>query len=97
MTRLGNFSNETLAVDAVSAEINLLEKLAARGATLSEGDVKLLVRCNARLSHLILLLAANYAVANNAAAGTRSSPARKRPAKLKKGRQSLMKFHVNSA
>lgn len=101
MTRLGNFSDETLAVDAVSAEIDLLAKLAARGSTLSEGDMKLLVRCNARLSHLIPLLAANNAVANNvvadnAGAGTCSSPARKRPAKLKKGRQSLMKFHVNS-
>jgi hypothetical protein len=96
MTRLGNFSNETLAVDAVSADINPLEKPAARCGTLSEGDMKLLARCNARLSHLIPLLAANNAGANIAAAGTCASPARKRPPKLKKGRRSLMKFHVNS-
>ena len=92
MTQLDSFSEESLAVDAVSAEIDLLEKLAARGRTLCECDMKLLARCNARLSHLIPLLAAN-----NAAAEAHSSHARKPPAKLKKGRLSLMKFHVNSA
>jgi hypothetical protein len=92
MTRFGDFSIEILAVDAVSADIDLLEKLVARGGTLCECDMKSLARCNARLSHLIPLLAAS-----NAAAEAHSSHARKPPAKLKKGRLSLMKFHVNSA
>lgn len=59
MTRLGHFSNETIAVDSMSADVELLEKLAARGNTLCEDDMRLLVRCNARLSDLISLLVAN--------------------------------------
>ena len=59
MTRLGHFSDQTLAVDSVSADVGLLEKLAARGGTLCEDDMRLLVRCNERLSDLIGLLAAN--------------------------------------
>ncbi len=79
MTRLGGFSIESLAVDSVSADIDLLEKLAARGGTLCEYDMKLLARCNARLSQLIPVLAASKATA---ASG--SSPAAKPPAKLKR-------------
>ena len=91
MTQSGNFSEEILAVDAMSADIGLLEKLAARGGTLSEADIDLLARCHVRLEQLVELLAAN-----NAAAGTRSSSDGKGPARLKKGRRSLMKYHVDS-
>ncbi|WP_108883510.1 hypothetical protein [Anderseniella sp. Alg231-50] len=89
MTGLNNFSEETIAVDSVSADLDVLEKLAAGGGTLSEDDFKLLVQCSARLSRLIPLL-----TANNAAAGNRKSPARKRPAKPKTARQSPTKFHL---
>lgn len=89
MTGLNNFSEETLAVDSVSADLDVLEKLVAGGGSLSEDDLKLLVQCNARLSRLIPLL-----TANKAAAGTRNSPARKRSAKPKADRQSPTKFHL---
>ena len=92
MTRLGDFSDETLAVDTVAADIELLEKLAARGGSLSEQDLGLLARCHARLSRLLPMLAANGRNLD-----LRSAPVRKRPVKLKKGRRSLMKHHVNSA
>ncbi len=92
MTRSGDFSDETLAVDSIAADIELLEKLAARGGSLSEYDLGLLARCHARLSRLLPILAANGRDSH-----LRSAPARKRPVKLKKGRRSLMKHHINSA
>ncbi len=92
MTRLGDFSNETLAVDAVADDIDLLEKLAARGGSLSENDLRLLARCHARLSRLLPMLATN-----GAAVIPRATPVRNRPSKLRKDRRSLMKHYVNSA
>ncbi len=59
MTRLGNFSSETLAVDAISADIGLLEKLAARGGVLTDDDLARLARCSARLTRLLPLFFAN--------------------------------------
>ena len=59
MTRLGNFSGETLAVDTISDDISLLEKLAACGGALSEDDLALLARCNDRLTRLLPSLAAS--------------------------------------
>lgn len=92
MTRLGNFSNETLAVDAVAAEIDLLEKLAARGGALSEFDLNLLAQCSARLSRMLPALAANTKTLEH-----RPISSRKRPARLrKKGRSSLKPHPVNS-
>lgn len=70
MTRLGGFSEETLAVDCMSADIDLLARLAARGGTLSEYDIEVLRRCNLRLSQLIPVLSASIA-----ATGPRTSPA----------------------
>jgi len=61
MTRLGSFSEETVAVDCISADIDLLARLAARGGTLSEYDIELLTRCSFRLSQLIPMLSANIA------------------------------------
>ena len=63
MTRLGNFSEETLAVDSISADIDLLARVAGRGGTLSEYDIELLTRCSLRLSQLIPALSANIAAA----------------------------------
>ena len=91
MTRLGDFSSESLAVDAVVADIELLERLARRGGALDEHELQLLARCNERLSHLLAMLAANAA-----SAAPRTKPPVKRPVKLRKGRRSLMKHHVNS-
>ena len=59
MTRLGDFSNETLAVDAISADIGLLEKLAARGGVLTDDDLARLARCSARLTRLLPVFFAN--------------------------------------
>lgn len=59
MTRLGDFSKETLAVDAISADVGLLEKLAERGGTLCEADLSLLLRCNTRLLKVLPMLSAN--------------------------------------
>ncbi len=92
MTRSGDFSDEALAVDAVAADIELLEKLAARGGSLSEYDLGLLARCQARLSRLLPMLAANGRNLD-----LRSSPVTTRPVKLKKGRRSLTKHHISSA
>ncbi len=70
MTRLGGFSEETIAVDCISADVDLLARLAARSGTLSDYDIELLTRCNLRLSQLIPVLSANIA-----AAVPRTSPA----------------------
>ena len=63
MTRLGSFSEETLAVDSISADIDLLVRLAGRGGTLSDYDIELLTRCSLRLSQLIPALSASIAAA----------------------------------
>ena len=70
MTRLDGFSEETLAVDCISADVDLLARLAARGGTLSNYDIELLTRCNLRLSQLIPVLSTSIA-----AAVPRTSPA----------------------
>ena len=63
MTRLGSFPEETLAVDSISADIEVLARLAARGGTLSKYDIELLTRCSLRLSQLIPMLSASIAAA----------------------------------
>jgi hypothetical protein len=63
MTRLGSFSEETLAVDSISADIDLLARLAVRGGTLSAYDIDLLTRCSLRLSQLIPVMSANITAA----------------------------------
>ncbi|MGI9511606.1 MAG: hypothetical protein ACR2OL_01775 [Anderseniella sp.] len=88
MTRLGNFSLETLAVDAMAAELDLLEGLAARGGTLDEYDLNLLAQCNARLSRMLQALAANAEIAE-----PRPIPSRNRPARVKKKRRRSLKMH----
>lgn len=81
MTRLGNFSSETLAVDTISADIGLLEKLAACGAVLTEDDLALLARCNDRLTRLLPSLAANEAPSGSGipVAGVQDRPATRSP------------------
>ena len=100
MTRLGDFSKETLAVDAISADIGLLEKLAERGGTLCEADLRLLLQCNARLLKVLPVLSAN------AAPSQFSPPASKIPGspavnpsgvKTIRTAPSPIKRHVNAA
>ena len=81
MTRLGNFSSETLAVDPISADIGLLEKLAACGGALTEDDLALLARCNDRLTRLLPSLTANEAPSGGgvASAGDQNRPATRSP------------------
>ena len=81
MTRLGDFASETLAVDTISADIGLLEKLAACGGALTEDDLALLVRCNDRLTRLLPSLTANEAPPGGGAAvaGVQNRRATKSP------------------
>ncbi|MEO9876211.1 MAG: hypothetical protein ABJM26_03405 [Anderseniella sp.] len=48
-------------MDSISADIDLLVRLARRGGTLSDYDIELLSRCSLRLSQLVPLLSANIA------------------------------------
>ncbi len=59
MSRLGNFSDDTLAVESIFEDIGLLEKRAARGGRLGEDDLCLLIQCNSRLSRLLQDLSAD--------------------------------------
>ncbi|NNJ75479.1 MAG: hypothetical protein HKP56_09990 [Anderseniella sp.] len=50
-------------MDSISADIDLLARLAARGGTLSDYDIELLTRCSLRLSQLNPMLSASIAAA----------------------------------
>lgn len=63
MSRLGNFSDETLAVQSIFEDIGLLEKWTARGESLCADDLYLLMQCNSRLSRLLQVLSAGAASA----------------------------------
>lgn len=92
MTRLGGFSEETLAVDCMSADIDLLARLAARGGTLSEYDIEVLRRCNLRLSQLIPVLSASIV-----AAVPRTSPAGRTVVRAETKPAASEKLPVNAA
>ena len=92
MTRLGGFSEETLAVDCISADLDLLARLAARGGTLSDYDIELLTRCNLRLSQLIPALSAHIA-----AAVPRTSPAGRAAVRDETQPAASAKLPVNAA
>lgn len=68
MTRLDNSLNEELAVDAISSDIALLERLAAGGGTLCGSDMELLAQYNERLLRLMSVFSANSSAAGTAAA-----------------------------
>ena len=65
MTRLGNLSGATVAVEAISSDIAILEKLAVSGGDLSWDDLALLAHCNDRLTQLLPALAAACGSAGN--------------------------------
>ncbi len=90
MNRFDNFSDESLAVEAISADVGLLEKLAARGGTLCEDDLKLLMQCNARLIRLLPELSVNAACS-----GTRSSASRP-PVRIKSEPAARVRYHVSA-
>jgi hypothetical protein len=68
MTENNIFADETLAVDAISDEIGLLERKFERGCQLDRADLQVLMQCSLRLTRLV----SNLSFVNAPDASTRS-------------------------
>jgi hypothetical protein len=92
MSRLGNFSDDTLAVESVFQDIGILERLAARGDRLCDDDLYLLMQCNSRLTRLLQVLSSETTSPRHC-----ESVACTPEISLEKTSETSAKLHVNAA